>query len=85
MVPALVVGLGLLLLAVWVVTNSRHVARREGQTADWQGDGERPDLWTSGAACVHCGASGGLLELVGDEVMFSCLACGRRSVRKTRS
>ncbi len=85
MLPAAVLGVGLVLLLVWAVTNSRHVARRERQTADWEGGEERPDLWTSSAACVHCGAHGGLLELGGDDVTFSCLACGRRHVRESRS
>ena len=84
MLPAVVLGFGVVLLVLWAVTNARHLARRERQTADWDGGEERPDLWTSSAACVHCGASGGLLELVGDDVTFSCLACGRRHVRETR-
>ena len=85
MLPALVLGVGVVLLVLWAVTNHRHLERRERQNTDWDVGAERPDLWTSSAACVHCGAHGGLLELVGDEVTFSCLACGRRHVRRSRS
>ena len=82
---AIIVGVGLGLLIWWYLANRRHVVRRERQTADWQDDTLRPDLWTSSAACVHCGASGGLLEVADDRVEFECLACGRRHVRETRA
>ena len=78
-------GLGLALMLWWVVINRRHVKRRESQTADWQDEAERPDLWTSSAACVHCGASGGTLHLAGDAVEFECLSCGKRHTRQSRA
>ena len=84
MQAALVIGLGVVLLVWWFITTRRHVDRRAGATAEWSEAAERPDLWTSSASCVHCGADGGLLELVGDRVQFECLSCGRRSVRETR-
>lgn len=84
MLPAVIAGVAVVLLALWFVTNQRHLARRERQTADWDEGAQRPDLWTSAAACIHCGAQGGLVELVGDEVTYTCLACGRTHVRETR-
>ncbi len=84
MQAAVVIALSLVLLGWWVVASRRHAARREQQTADWQAGVQRPDLWTSSATCVHCGAQGGLLEVVDDALQFECLACGRRHARQTR-
>lgn len=84
--PGLVLmGLGLALMLWWVVINRRHAQRRDGQTADWDEQAERPDLWTSSATCVHCGERGGLLQLAGDAVEFECLSCGKRHTRQDRA
>ena len=86
MEAAVIAVLGTLLFVVWAVANRRHLSRREQQSADWSADAaERPDLWTSSAACVHCGVSGGLLELRDEAVHFTCLACGESHVRETRA
>ena len=77
--------LSAIVLAAWIAANQRHVRRREQRSSEWSEDTARPDLWTSAAACVHCGAAGGLLELHGDEVHFTCLACGRTHQRETRA
>ena len=84
MLPALLLVVGALLIVAWAVASRRHLERRENQTAEWVGD-ERPDLWTSEAACVHCGVRGGLVEVEGAEVVHTCLSCGRRHVRSTRA
>lgn len=85
METATILALGVVLLGAWIVASARHVSRREQQSSEWSAAGERPDLWTSGAACVHCGTPGGLLELTGEELHFTCLACGRSHVRETRA
>ena len=80
----LAVAVGIALVALWALFIVRHNRRRSAQTADWDGSGAKPDLWTSSATCIHCGASGGFLELRGDAVEFECLSCGRRHARSTR-
>lgn len=85
METATILAMGVVFVAVWVAANRRHVDRREHQAAEWAEDEARPDLWTSSAACVHCGAPGGLLELKGDDTHFTCLACGKSHVRETRA
>ena len=75
-------ALAVTLLVVWVVTNARHVGRRGA--GEWSEGRERPDLWTSAARCVECGAQDGVLELQGDDVMYVCLRCGARTRRETR-
>jgi hypothetical protein len=82
---ATIVAVGAVFVAAWMAANRRHLARREQQSSEWTGEAQRPDLWTSGAACVHCGATGGLLELRGDGAQYTCLACGRTHVRQTRA
>jgi len=85
MEPALLVGTGGLVLAgAWLLTNSRHVRRRQRESADWAAAGERPDLWTSTARCPRCARRGGVLELTGDAVEFVCLSCGDRHARAER-
>lgn len=85
MLPAVVVAVAAVMVVAWVVASRRHLDRRERATAEWENTDGRPDLWTSEGACVHCGAAGGLVEIVGDDVVFACLACGRRHVRQTRA
>ena len=83
MTPALLVVLGaVLLLGIWLAATSRHHRSRTG--SEWADGGERPDLWTSAARCVRCGADGGVLELQGDDVRFVCLRCGAHQQRETR-
>lgn len=82
---ATILILAVVLLAAWIAANGRHLSRREQQSREWTADDDRPALWTSGAACVHCGTAGGLLELSGNDVHFTCLACGRSHVRETRA
>lgn len=81
---AAVVAAGVVLVTLWAVTNRRHLARREPQSADWDATDDELDLWTSAARCVHCGTSGGLLEKDGDRLFFACLSCGRRHERDSR-
>jgi ribosomal protein S27AE len=81
----LVAGSTILLAAAWLLANRRHVRRRAGKGSDWDGTGERPELWTSSARCPRCGSRGGLLALHGDEVEFECLTCGDRHARQTRA
>ncbi len=76
---------GVLLLLLWLGANRRHVARRGGASREWDGSERRPDLWTSAARCPNCGESGGLLSDDGEEVWFSCLACGQRHRRQNRA
>ena len=77
-------AVGLALVVSWILSSRQHLARRAAQTADWDTGEEQLDLWTSAARCVHCGASGGLLEKEGDRLFFACLACGRRHERENR-
>jgi hypothetical protein len=81
-VEPLIAGAAVALLALWVSANRRHVARRTEQTRDWGGAGDRPDLWTSAARCPNCAESGGRLSMMGDELWFTCLACGQRHRRE---
>ena len=74
----------IVLLVWWARSNERHLARREPQAADWDGPDDGLNLWTSQARCVHCGASGGLLEKEGDQLYFACLTCGQRHQRESR-
>lgn len=82
---AVALGAGAVLAVLWVLATRRHVDARDATPGEWEAGDERPDLWTSSARCIHCGASGGLLELAGNEVLFACLVCGRRHARSTRA
>lgn len=75
-------GAALLLLALWLGANRRHLDRRGQRSADWAGAADRPDLWTSAARCPSCGEQGGLLSGSEDNLWFSCLACGQRHRRR---
>lgn len=81
--PVLVIAVGVLLLIGWFVTNQQHIRRSSQRASEWDA-GQRPDLWTSEATCVHCGARGGLLQVAGDSIEFECLTCGRRHSRDAR-
>jgi hypothetical protein len=76
---------GVVLLVLWWGANRRHLRRREPQSADWDGAEGRPELWTSGARCPHCSATGGLLDDRDGELWFTCLACGQRHRREHRA
>lgn len=83
--PVFAVGLGgLALVAAWAAANGRHVRRREGRGAEWDGADARADLWTSAARCPACGSRGGVLEVSGIGLEFVCLACGQRHNRDTK-
>ncbi|CAN5582105.1 MAG: hypothetical protein M3493_05420 [Actinomycetota bacterium] len=77
--------LGAALLALWFGSSRRYAAERARRSADWEGSGNKPELWTLAARCPHCGAHGGLLELEGDETWFVCLACRQRHRRQSRA
>lgn len=85
MLPLAVLALGAVLVVAWVVASRRHLERRAQVSAEWDAGEQRPDLWTSEASCVHCGAKGGLVEAAGDSVVYLCLSCGQRHVRSTRA
>lgn len=80
----IVLGVGGLLLALWLAATRTHLRRRQVQSGEWDA-ADRPELWTSGARCPHCGAHGGLLEVEDEKLWFECLACGRRHQRQTRA
>lgn len=77
--------LAMIYVASWIIASRRRVALRERQSREWTDSSQRPDLWTSEATCIHCGAAGGLLELKGGDTHFTCLACGKSHVRQTRA
>lgn len=72
------------LIAAWVGALRAHLHRQRARASEWEGTGERPELWTSAARCANCGARGGLLDTDGDALWFECLACGHRARRRTR-
>lgn len=83
--PLIAVAAGCVALVVaWGFANGRHLRRREGRSADWDGADARADLWTSSARCPACGSRGGLLKVSGGGLEFVCLACGDRHARQTR-
>jgi hypothetical protein len=77
-------SVGVLLLVLWWGATRRHLRRREPQMADWAGVEIRPELWTSSARCLTCGATGGVLDELDGELWFTCLACGQRHRREQR-
>lgn len=81
MIPTLAGLAAACLLALWVRTMRRHLARPPD---DWSDAAARPELWTSAARCPECGAVGGLVQLVDGETMHECLSCGRRHARDQR-
>ena len=82
-VAALVIAVAL--IVAWVRATSRHVDRRAARSADWEGAGDKPELWTTSARCPHCGVPGGLLQLRGEQLELVCLSCQRTSPRETRA
>lgn len=75
---------GVLLLVGWAIVTIRHATRRQPSAAEWEGGQERPDLWTSGARCLQCSASGGLLRMRDQQLEFECLSCGATYLRQER-
>jgi hypothetical protein len=74
----------IVLIGAWILALRAHLRRQASRAAEWDGAGDRPDLWTSGARCVSCGAGGGVLEEHGGDLWFVCLRCGHRLRRHTR-
>lgn len=72
------------LAALWVSATRRHLERRDHRT-DWDDADTVPRLWTSTARCPHCRADGGVLSTAGDELWFTCLSCGQRHRRETKT
>ena len=75
---------GAVLIGAWILALRAHLRRRTSRAAEWEGAGQRPALWTSGARCLSCDAGGGVIEEHDDGLWFICLRCGRRQIRRTR-
>jgi hypothetical protein len=74
----------IVLIGAWIFALRAHLRRKASRAAEWDGAGDRPDLWTSSARCLSCGAGGGVLEEHEDGLWFVCLRCGHRQQRHTR-
>lgn len=72
-----------LLVSAWLLALRAHLRRQRDHATDWQDAQQRPDLWTSSARCVSCGAGGGVLERDDDRLWFVCMRCGHRQARST--
>lgn len=85
-VVAGLLAVGTVVLAcLWCGANRRHNARRAGVADEWSGGDGGTRLWTTAARCLTCAHSGGLVEVVGDGLRFTCMACGERHHRTDRA
>lgn len=75
---------GLVLIGAWMLALRAHLRRQASRAAEWDGAAERPDLWTSSARCLSCGAGGGVIEDHDNVLWHVCLRCGERKMRQTR-
>ena len=74
-----------LLIASWAAATLRLRRVRAVRRTEWDAGDARAHLWTSGARCRDCGATGGLAEPSADGgALFTCLRCGARHVRQHR-
>jgi hypothetical protein len=83
-VLVLVSVVGVVLIGAWILALRAQLRRQASRAAEWEGAGDRPDLWTSSARCLTCGASGGVIEERDGALWFVCLRCGQRQMRRTR-
>lgn len=71
-----------LLLGAWLLALRAHLRRQARRESDWRDARQRPDLWTSTARCLACGAGGGVLERDDDQLWYVCMRCGHRQPRR---
>jgi predicted RNA-binding Zn-ribbon protein involved in translation (DUF1610 family) len=75
---------GIVLIGAWLLALRAQLRRQASRAAEWEGATNRPDLWTSTARCLSCGAGGGVIEEHDGALWFVCLRCGQREIRRTR-